>query len=254
MRVIRSLFIAFATYSRIPMPQVEWTEENRRYAMCFFPLIGAVIGCALWLWLALCDALGLNILLRGVLGAVIPLFVTGGIHMDGFMDTTDALSSWQSPERRLEILKDSHVGAFAVMGLCAYMMLSAGLLSGARGADGPALGLCFVLSRALSAWALATLKGARPDGMLDSFARAAHRKLVTRSSGAYAAVCLILWWIFRDFWTMLLCAAAAVLLTLCYRRMAYKQFGGVTGDLAGWYSQMAELLLIAAVLAGGKWL
>ena len=252
MPVIRSLFIAFATYSRIPMPYVEWTEENRKYAMCFFPLIGAVVGCALWLWLALCDALGMNLLLRGALGAVIPLLVTGGIHMDGFMDTTDALASWQPPERRLEILKDSHVGAFAVMGLCAYMMVFAALLSGAKGSDGPSLGLCFVLSRAMSAWALATLKGARPSGMLDSFARAAHRRLVTRSSGAYAAVCLILWWAFGSLWTMLLCAAVAVLLTLWYRRMAYKQFGGVTGDLAGWYSQMAELLLIAAVLFGGK--
>ena len=57
MRVIRSFVIAFATYSRIPMPQVEWSEENRKYAMCFFPLIGAVVGGALWLWLLLCDRL-----------------------------------------------------------------------------------------------------------------------------------------------------------------------------------------------------
>ena len=44
MRVIRSMIIAFSTYSRIPMPQVEWSDENRKYTMCFFPLIGAVIG------------------------------------------------------------------------------------------------------------------------------------------------------------------------------------------------------------------
>ena len=43
MRLIRSFVIAFSTYSRIPMPQVEWSEENRKYAMWFFPLIGAVI-------------------------------------------------------------------------------------------------------------------------------------------------------------------------------------------------------------------
>ena len=47
MRVIRSLIIAFSTYSRIPMPQVEWSDENRKYTMCFFPLIGAVIGIPL---------------------------------------------------------------------------------------------------------------------------------------------------------------------------------------------------------------
>ena len=51
MRVIRSFVIAFSTYSRIPMPQVEWSDENRKYSMCFFPLIGAVIGLILWGWL-----------------------------------------------------------------------------------------------------------------------------------------------------------------------------------------------------------
>ena len=120
MRVIRSMFIAFSTYSRIPVPQVEWSDENRKYTMCFFPLIGAVIGLLLWGWLWLCAALAIGPVLRGAVGALIPLLVTGGIHMDGFMDTSDAMASWQTKERRLEILKDSHVGAFAVIGCVGY--------------------------------------------------------------------------------------------------------------------------------------
>ena len=134
MHVIRSLCIAFSTYSRIPVPQVAWTDENRKYSMCFFPLIGAVIGLLLWGWLALCDVLGFGALLRGAVGALLPILVTGGIHMDGFMDTSDALASWQSPEKRLEILKDSHVGAFAVLG-CAGS--AAGRGAAQRIADDP---------------------------------------------------------------------------------------------------------------------
>ncbi|MBR6569913.1 MAG: adenosylcobinamide-GDP ribazoletransferase, partial [Clostridia bacterium] len=113
MRLIRSLAIAFSTYSRIPMPQVEWSDENRKYTMCFFPLIGAVIGLLLGAWLWLCDVLAIGAVLRGAVGALLPLLVTGGIHMDGFMDTMDAMASWQTRARRLEILKDSHTGAFA---------------------------------------------------------------------------------------------------------------------------------------------
>ena len=79
MRMIRSLLIAFSTYSRIPVPQVEWTEENRRYSMCFFPLVGLVTGLILWGWLALCDHFGFHLLLRGAGAALIPLAVTGGI-------------------------------------------------------------------------------------------------------------------------------------------------------------------------------
>ncbi|MCR4577063.1 MAG: adenosylcobinamide-GDP ribazoletransferase, partial [Clostridiales bacterium] len=165
--MIRSAVIAFSTYSRLPMPQVEWSEENRRYAMCFFPLVGMVIGGLIWLWLCACGWLELNALVKGAVGAVIPLLVTGGIHMDGFMDTTDALASWQPREKKLEILKDSHTGAFAVMGCAAYMLLLTAFLSMAKPKVGAQVGVCFVLSRALSAWAVTFFRSARPDGMLD---------------------------------------------------------------------------------------
>lgn len=251
MRVIRSFVIAFSTYSRIPMPQVEWSDENRKYAMCFFPLVGAVIGLLLWGWLWLCDALGMGALLRGVVGALLSLLVTGGIHMDGFMDTSDALASWQSKERRLEILKDSHVGAFAVMGCGGYFLLNAALLSEAIAKDGPMLLCVFMISRAMSVWALAAFKSARPKGMLDSFAQAAHKRMVTVSCIAYAAVCVLVWTLCGG-WLALACLLTAALCLAYYRHMAYKQFGGVTGDLAGWFVQITELALTAVIVLGGK--
>ena len=250
MRVIRSFVIAFSTYSRIPMPQVEWSDENRKYAMCFFPLIGTAIGLLLWGWLWLCDALGIGMLLRGAVGALLPLLVTGGIHMDGFMDTSDALASWQSKERRLEILKDSHVGAFAVMGCAGYLLLHAALLSEAAVTDGPMLLAGLMLSRAMSAWALAAFKSARPKGMLDSFAQVAHKRMVTMGCIAYTAVCALLWALCSG-WLALACLLTAALCLLYYRHMACKQFGGVTGDLAGWFVQITELALTAVVIMGG---
>lgn len=59
---------------------------------------------------------------------VLPILLTGGIHMDGFMDTMDALHSYQDRERKLEILKDSHVGAFACLSLICEMFLYAAAL------------------------------------------------------------------------------------------------------------------------------
>ena len=251
MRIIRSAVIAFSTYSRLPMPQVEWTDENRRYSMCFFPLVGAVIGGLVWLWLCVCGWLELNALVKGAVGAVIPLLVTGGIHMDGFMDTTDALASWQPREKKLEILKDSHVGAFAVMGCASYMLLMTAFLSMAKPQAGAQAAMCFVLSRALSAWAVAVFKSARPEGMLDKFASASRRRQVSVSGLVYALICVIVWCLW-EVWLALICLAVAALVTLYYRRMAYKQFGGVTGDLAGWFSQTLELCLTAAVVMGVK--
>ena len=253
MRLIRSFLIAFSTYSRIPVPQVEWTEENRRYAMCFFPLVGMVTGLVLWSWLALCDALKFGNFLRGAAAALLPLLITGGIHMDGYMDTIDALASWQPKEKRLEILKDSHCGAFAVMGCAGYLLLSAALYAEADAADGLKLACVFILSRALSALALAAFRNARPQGMLDEFSSVTQKRLALICCALYSAVCLLVWSITGG-WTGVLCMAAAALCFLHYRYMAYKQFGGVTGDLAGWFLQVTELALTAVVVIGGKWL
>lgn len=250
MRVIRSVCIAFSTYSRIPTPQVEWSEENRKYSMCFFPLIGLVIGLLTWGWLCLCDALYIGPMLTGAVGALLPILVTGGIHMDGLMDTSDALASWQSRERRLEILKDSHVGAFAVLACAGYLLLHAAILSEATAASGAMLCGVYVLSRALSAWAMAAFKSARPQGMLDAFAQAAHRRLVTISCIVYAALCAALWMLCSPV-IGLCCLAAAALCVWHYRHMAYKQFGGVTGDLAGYFLQVTELTLTAVIVLGG---
>ncbi len=251
MRLIRSFLIAFSTYSRIPVPQVEWTEENRRYAMCFFPLVGAVLGLMMWGWLALCDALRIGDLLRGTVAALLPLLVTGGIHMDGYMDVTDALASWQPKEKRLEILKDSHAGAFAVMGCAGYLLLSAALFSETRAEDGLKLLCVFVLSRTLSALALTIFRNARPQGMLDDFSRTAQRRMTLVSGIIYGIVCIIIWGLTGG-WLALICPAAAALCLLYYRHMAYKQFGGVTGDLAGWFLQVTELVLAAVIVMGGK--
>ena len=251
MPVIRSLLIAFSTYSRIPVPQVEWNEENRRYSMCFFPLVGLVTGLLVWGWLSLCACLKMGPFLQGAVAALLPLLITGGIHMDGYMDTTDALASWQSQEKRLEILKDSHTGAFAVMGCAGYLLLSAALYSEADPAAGLRLAGIFVLSRALSAFALVRMRNARNRGMLDDISRVAEKRLVTLSGGVYALLCLVLWLV-TGVRTALLCVLAAVLCYLYYQHMSYKQFGGVTGDLAGWFLQVTELVLTAVIVIGGK--
>ena len=115
MRIIKSFFIAFSMYSKIPMPQFEWKDEDIRYALCFFPWVGTVIGVLWYLWKWICARFGVGTLCYTVVGTAIPILITGGFHVDGFLDTCDALHSYQPRERKLEILKDSHIGAFAVI-------------------------------------------------------------------------------------------------------------------------------------------
>lgn len=125
-----SFKIAFSMYSKIPMPKSDWTNENMRYCFCFFPLVGGVVGALTCVWRYLAEYLGL----RGstssaVVLMLIPVAVTGGIHLDGLLDTADALSSYKGQKERLEILKDSRAGAFAVIQAVVYFFLYYGIYS-----------------------------------------------------------------------------------------------------------------------------
>ena len=116
MKWIHSLGIAFSMYSKIPVPKVRWTNEAMQYTFCFFPLVGVAEGALCGdgngsVWFAGQEQTSGYI--RGYRPYDSALLVTGGIHMDGFLDTTDARRSYQEPEKKLAILKDPHTGAFA---------------------------------------------------------------------------------------------------------------------------------------------
>ena len=127
---------AFALYSRIPMPPLDWESGARRYTLYAFPLVGLAVGGGLLLWTWLAGALGLGQLLWAAGMTAIPLLITGGIHLDGFCDVCDALASHQSRERKLEIMADPHVGAFAVQGCGLLLLLTFGLWCQAERTDG----------------------------------------------------------------------------------------------------------------------
>ena len=98
MWLLNAMIIAIAMYSKIPMPRVDWNEKNMRYAMCFFPLVGVIIGVLeivagnlITVWK------GEGTFFYAVVLTLIPVFITGGIHLDGFADTMDAKSSYGRP-------------------------------------------------------------------------------------------------------------------------------------------------------------
>ncbi len=246
---LRSFASAFLMYSRIPMPRVEWKEENRRYALCFFPLIGAVTGGLLLLWQFFCGLLDIGFFVNGAVSVLIPVLVTGGIHIDGFCDTTDALASCADRQKKLAIMSDPHVGSFAVIGLCCMFLLQFALFCEIHGHIVIAAG--YVLSRALSGLAAVTLKSAKKEGALQNFVKPAHRKititvLVAAAVLSAAGMCII------SLYAGIAVCAACALISVIYRASAYRNFGGITGDTEGWYLQITETAVLTAVFAAEK--
>ena len=249
MIVLETVAVAFSMFSAIPMPQFQWNARNMKYSLCAFPLVGAVIALALWGWELLCARFALPAILRGAGFCLLPVLITGGIHLDGFTDTCDALFSHSSVEKRQEILKDPHIGAFAAIRLCAYFVADFALWTSAKTLRLPVLLGLFCLSRALSGLAL-TLFPLRPgSGLARSFAAAADGERVRVLLAAMAVLLALLLFLSRAGET----ALAAALVFLYYRRMCLKDFGGLSGDLAGWFLQTAELWMLAALVAR-QWL
>ena len=244
MRLLETIIVAFSMFSALPMPAVEWNEKNRKYSLCAFPLVGAVIGLCCWLWMCLCQALAIPPLLRGAVLCALPVLLTGGIHLDGFADTWDALSSHAAPERKREILKDPHAGAFAVIHLCLYFLLSVALWMSVKEERLLPLALLFCLSRSLSGLALTLFPLAPGSGLARSFAEAADRKRV-RAILALLSLGLSLGLILCGAWAAV---PAAALVFAAYYRICVRQFEGLSGDLAGWFLQTAELWMLAALL------
>ena len=160
-QLLASCAIAFSTYSRIPMPQVEWSEKNMRYTLSFFPLVGVVIGVLFWLADVIGYQLGLGMVLRSAILTALPVAVTGGIHLDGYCDTVDALASHAGREKKLAILKDSAAGAFAVIWCCVWFLVYFGLMTEMGGGLTTTVAAGFLLSRTLSALAVDRLPSAR---------------------------------------------------------------------------------------------
>lgn len=274
MNGLYSCIIALSMYSKIPMPRVKWTRERMAWVMCFFPVVGLVEGglVALWFYLAL-RVFRFTLLFTALTGVALPLLVTGGIHMDGFIDTMDALHSYGDREQKLNILKDPHIGAFAVISLAVYMLLYGGILYEYTSLlealeDSSRLSellylvpvLVFTMERSLSGLSVVSFPMAKKDGLAAGFADAARKQ----AEKGVLLIWLVACWVILAFVGKIGLVAGGVILTvqlltfIWYDWMSGKEFGGVTGDLAGCFLQVCELagfgaavIFVKTILIGG---
>ena len=236
-------------YSRIPMPKVEWREENRRYSLGLFPIIGAVIGGLIFGWGALCRMLGFNSPVFAAVAVLIPIAVTGGIHLDGFCDFTDARCSFADKQKRLEIMSDPHIGSFAAIYACLYLMIQGALWTQVD--DIRLMGtaaLCFVMSRALSGISAVTFRAAKSEGTLQSFVKPSH-KGVNIGLGIFFFAAAAAGGAVLSPLSGAAAAVTALIVFAYYRHAAYSTLGGTTGDLCGWFLQLCEIWTLAAAVS-----
>ena len=249
--LFESMLIAFSMYSKIPMPKVEWNDKNMKYAMCFFPLIGVVIGVCVQIIGTLLIKSTFGSLFFSVIMTLLPIMITGGIHLDGFLDTMDALSSWGDKEKKLQILKDSNSGAFAIIGMGCYLLCNIALWSEVSVEMLPLISWSYVLSRALSGYSVVTFQTAKNSGLAKTFQDAAQKNRVKMTMYCWIVIsngCMLVY----NFENAITLFAAGALFFQYYKILCKKQFGGITGDLAGYFLQVFELLILGVIVLGTR--
>ena len=237
---MNSFLIGLQFLTRIHLvKQTVWTAEDFGRSTRFFPLVGLVLGIcyALAAWLLL-YTLGMRSLTAALL-LILPLLLTGGLHADGFMDTADGVFSGRERARKLEIMKDSRVGAFGVVSFVMLMFVQFALLSDmAPLLLVPALFVMPIIGRLAMVLAVACFPYAREDGMGKTFADMADRSTVVIAALTTAVLVLP--------WGVLATAALVLgtLFALLFCRMMTNILGGVTGDVYGAATVLTETLVL----------
>lgn len=234
-------------YTILPVPQVEWNERSLRYAAAFLPAAGILTAAAEWLLFCLFHRTGMSSVFFGVSACGMSALITGGIHIDGLIDTSDALGSYGSREKKLAILDDPHTGAFGVAGAALCFLMVSGAMAELYGrvsaAEFAAVVTVFPLSRAGIAACIVRMKLSKERGLLWTFASGASKTGTVLSAIVVGMGCMAA--VFALFgWSGVIPAAGFLLFFVYFQRLAQSRFGGLSGDLCGWFIEMSQLVML----------
>lgn len=242
-KYIKAMLMSFTMFTAVPFCYHKWDEEARPLMTLFLPLVGAFTG-GLWTLAAyILRWISAPVPVAAAVLCAFPFLITGGIHIDGYMDVTDAIRSWRGIEERRRILKDPHVGSFAAVYTVLLIAAQFALfLSAPADANLFALLVIAVVSRTVAAICVTLL---RP--METSEYSGAYRKGIKKSHAALLFAVLALsvaaGFVFAGKYGFVSCAVIAGYTLHLIR--AFRSLGGMSGDVSGYAMTFAELCGIA---------
>ena len=231
----------------VPVPwRREVRPEDLARSTSYFPLVGLIIGLVLaflnWLLGFLLPSAVVNVLL-----IIFLVVISGALHLDGLADTCDGLAGHKTAQARLEVMRDSHVGAFGVIGVCCLLLVKYISLNNVpENLMMATLVLMPVLSRWAMAYAIFAYPYARPSGLGQVFKQGTTwlRLLWATLIALVVAVGVARWAglaIMAGVWII------AIIMATCLKG----KFSGLTGDSYGAINEVAEVsvLILALIMA-----
>ena len=247
---ITAFFMAWGMFLSIPCPAKIWDETARPWQLVYLPLVGLLVGT---IWALAAYLTGCFESLPAVCAALLaalPFLLTGFIHLDGFMDCCDAILSRRDLEARQKILKDSHVGSFAVV--CTIFLMLA-MFAAFRDFDAksgfPGLILIPVFSRFASSFCVFACRPMQTSQYASGFeAKQNKRQLAVLAVLNVLAIFAGLLLLSHAWFTA--AAIGAELIALLFSFGARRNLGGMSGDISGFSLTLGELAGVLLLLAG----
>ncbi|KQC09735.1 MAG: hypothetical protein APR62_13480 [Smithella sp. SDB] len=240
---MRNLRTAFGLLTVLPfgMPE-DWQPGDSGRAGIWYPLVGIIVGVIVWLvWKVL--ILYFPSLIAGILTLMVWVVLTGGLHLDGLADCCDGLLVSATPEKRLEIMKDPHLGAFGGIGLLLILFSKAAALSLLAASSGVSI----ILATTISRWLIlpaALLPLAHPGGMGADFATGLKRSTI------FVTVIFPLALVFLLGVQGVYAVLVAVLAAMAVLGLAKSRINGVSGDVFGMLVEITEAAVLLTFTFG----
>ena len=239
-----AFFMCQSMFCAIPCPMKIWDENARDKQLLFLPFIGFETGIIWFAAAKLCLLLNIPVFIAAFVLAVLPFVVSGYIHLDGFMDVTDAVKSYRSLEKRREILKDSRVGAFAVIGCIILFIGQFAVFCSMDINKSAALVFVPAVSRMCSAMALNTFKKISES---QYFGVAKNKGQIIFITLLFVVTSIVAYLVCGVYALSVAAVVAGYALALS---KAYKSLEGVNGDVAGYALTISEFcgVLVLALI------
>ena len=243
--------MSIGMYTIIPVPKKSWNEKCMPLVLPNLPLAGAVIG-AIWYGLSfLIIGLQIPMMIKSALILFIPLILSGFLHLDGYMDTADAVFSRRSIDEKKRILKDPHTGAFAVIALVGLLIFQFSSIYSIIDLQKNLLILAFipVISRCVASIAALILNTVYDTGFIASFKNGTKPGHTIFVFVLMLISCTAAWFLLGfAALPLLICLLTGVLATW----YLYKQFQGISGDLCGCVITVCELAALLCIAIQGN--
>ena len=243
--MLRAMITAFRTLTLIPIPGKD-TEHFSR-SLCYFPLVGALLGFVVVLLYHSAEAIGFDHpFILALLSMAIVTWLTGGLHIDGLGDVADAFGGGKTKEHILQLLKDPAMGSFGVCAIVFDILIKAWCWEFFLEHGNPwFIFWSFVFSRSMQGLAIAFIPNARAESIAAPFGQ----------GGKSARISVLLAYLVTGLAAALLlspsaalvCALCSLAATLLFGFYCWRKLQGITGDCVGATNEITEI----SVLLGG---